>query len=194
MSSVSLEAHELVAGDRRKQYGDPRPLFNLIAKFWSPILKVNVTAKQVATCMVLLKLARETIRPKHDNRVDSCGYTNIMDELQSYDEYISKPDPQILPKRKVVYISGPMTGYPDWNYPAFHEAEDLLLQFGFEVLNPARSFGSDTSRPRKDYMRKAYEMVLKSDVVFLLPGWEDSEGAVKEVETALELDLDFMFS
>ena len=38
-----------------------------------------------------------------------------------------------------VYIAGPMTGLPDFNYPAFNAAAAKLRALGLEVLNPAEN-------------------------------------------------------
>jgi hypothetical protein len=37
----------------------------------------------------------------------------------------------------IIYISGPMTGYPDLNFPAFHLAASVLRSEGFTVISPA---------------------------------------------------------
>lgn len=36
-----------------------------------------------------------------------------------------------------VYVAGPMTGIPDFNYPAFNAVADQLRAQGYEVENPA---------------------------------------------------------
>ncbi len=43
------------------------------------------------------------------------------------------------PKDRVVYIAGPMTGLPDYNYPAFEKAERDLTARGYlrqNIINP----------------------------------------------------------
>ena len=42
---------------------------------------------------------------------------------------------------KVIYISGPITGMPDGNYKAFADAEELLEEQGFIVLNKCSECG-----------------------------------------------------
>lgn len=37
-----------------------------------------------------------------------------------------------------LYLVGQMTGIKDYNSPAFNEAERLLVEAGYEVLNPAK--------------------------------------------------------
>ena len=83
------------------------------------------------------------------------------------------------------YIAGPMTGLPGYNFDAFNEAEKQLRGEGYEVNNPAEHFGGNTDLPRSTYMKEAYKAVLKSDVVFVLPGWRESLGATDEVLIAL---------
>ena len=36
---------------------------------------------------------------------------------------------------KRIYIAGPMTGLPDFNYPAFNAAAARMRALGFEVEN-----------------------------------------------------------
>lgn len=44
-----------------------------------------------------------------------------------------------------VYIAGPMTGLPEYNFPAFHAAAKAWRDAGWEVLNPAEAFDGDTT-------------------------------------------------
>lgn len=95
-------------------------------------------------------------------------------------------DPLATGKReiKTVYIAGPMSGYEDCNYPAFHRAAEQLQQAGFEVMNPANAdkrveFGHYT-----DFLREDLRMLLDSDAVALLPNWFQSVGARNEVQVA----------
>lgn len=103
---------------------------------------------------------------------------------------ITEPNP-----RKVAYISGPMEGYPESNYPAFRRAEMILRKMGLEVLNPAVESDLDpdnpheTVAPRSHYLRRDIEWVLRSDVVVVLEGWEMSRGARLEVSVARNIDL-----
>lgn len=79
-----------------------------------------------------------------------------------------------------VYIAGPMTGKPDYNYPAFHEAAEKWRRAGWEVQNPAEHFGGDTTLQYEDYISQGLSRVPYCDVIALLPGWEESNGAVME--------------
>jgi len=90
-----------------------------------------------------------------------------------------------------LYIAGPMTGLPEFNYPAFFEAEQRLWKYGFLTLNPARQSKDDDadSRGWVDYMRLGITDVLAADGIAVLPGWETSRGARLEVHVAVELRL-----
>lgn len=91
-----------------------------------------------------------------------------------------------------LYVAGPMSGLPDYNYPAFVKAGAALLRAGYDVLNPVDS-EDDPARPEPTpwewYMRKALDMVLRADGVAVLPGWECSRGARLEVDLAHALRL-----
>jgi hypothetical protein len=94
----------------------------------------------------------------------------------------------------IVYIAGPMTGLPEFNYPAFHQAAAELRVRGFRVLNPADTERDNPTpgipQPWNWYMRRTLRMVIGSDAVCLLPGWQGSRGALLEVEVAEALGLD----
>jgi hypothetical protein len=86
-----------------------------------------------------------------------------------------------------IYISGPMTGHDDHNFPAFHAAAARFRQAGWEVANPAENFGGRTDLPREAYLRADMVMLAQCDTIAMLPGWEDSRGAKLEYTVAREL-------
>jgi hypothetical protein len=91
---------------------------------------------------------------------------------------------------RCIYIGGPMTGYPDLNFPAFHEAAARWRKASWEVVNPAENFGGRTDFPRALYIRADVLLLLQCSAVVFLPGWEHSQGAVLEFLLATELGLD----
>ena len=91
------------------------------------------------------------------------------------------------------YISGPMRGLPDFNYPLFNSVAKSLRDEGIHVLNPAENFDGDTSLGFSDYMYQDLTQLLDSDVVLMLPGWQDSEGARVEYMVAKSLGLTIHF-
>lgn len=93
---------------------------------------------------------------------------------------------------KRVYIAGPMRGIPSFNFPAFYAAEERLVALGWDVVNPARMDQTlDGFDPTKDpagaesfYMRRDLPAVALGDAIAMLPGWERSSGATKEIAVA----------
>lgn len=88
------------------------------------------------------------------------------------------------------YISGPMRGKPRHNADQFNAVERELKYCKLDgtafdrVINPSSNFGGDQSREPNEYMTVDLQQVLESDVVVLLPGWTESEGARREVQVA----------
>jgi len=76
------EAGRLINHDRNKDYGDAQRNFTDIADIWSVILNRPVTAKEVALCMIGVKMARLAKSPDHDDSwIDICGYSALGGEL-----------------------------------------------------------------------------------------------------------------
>lgn len=88
-----------------------------------------------------------------------------------------------------IYIAGPMSGRPEFNYPAFFRAAEALTAAGHEPINPARTEGRENCKTWLDYMRAALRDIADADSIATLDGWEHSRGAYLEVEIATQLDL-----
>jgi len=90
-----------------------------------------------------------------------------------------------------VYIAGPMTGLPEFNFPAFHKAAAAWRAAGWTVLNPAESFDGATDLPYKDYAAHDVGLIRTCDAIAMLPGWDgpNARGSVWEREIALLLGL-----
>lgn len=89
---------------------------------------------------------------------------------------------------KRIYIAGPMTGLPEFNFPAFHAAAAALRAAGFDAVNPAE-INSDTAMPWAECMRRDIPELLTCDTIAVLPGWENSNGATLEVFIAKALSM-----
>jgi hypothetical protein len=74
------------------------------------------------------------------------------------------------------YISGPMTGLPDFNREAFAQTAQRLRRLALDVTNPAE-VQLHQGATWKDYMRHDLAEMRKCKIVVMLRGWEASRGA-----------------
>lgn len=92
-----------------------------------------------------------------------------------------------------VYIAGPMTGLPDYNFPAFHEAAARIRAEGLRVVSPAELDEHDSvppgDRPWAWYLARDLKALLDCNAVAVLDGWRESRGARLEVHVASALGL-----
>lgn len=88
-----------------------------------------------------------------------------------------------------LYLAGPMTGLPGFNYDAFHGAARVLRDAGYEVVSPAEAGGDGLDRPWVEWMRLLIPQLVACDGVAQLDGWETSRGARLETCIAVELGM-----
>jgi hypothetical protein len=94
----------------------------------------------------------------------------------------------------VLYLSGPMTGKPEFNFPAFNAAAADLRARGFEVINPAElDAADDAPMAWEQYLRRDIKRLVDADRIARLPGWEHSRGAKLELHIATALGMSAMF-
>jgi hypothetical protein len=74
-----------------------------------------------------------------------------------------------------VYIAGPVTGTDDYKI-RFSEAEAQIRELGLEPVNPVAP-GLVEGASYKYYIDRGLKMLMESDVVLMLPGWTQSDGA-----------------
>lgn len=92
-----------------------------------------------------------------------------------------------MPRPSSVYLAGPMSGLPEFNYPAFTEAAAFLRSLGYKVFNPAENHGGRTDLDLIDYFREDLPQVMDAEGIAVLPGWQNSKGAQIEVMLATHL-------
>lgn len=88
----------------------------------------------------------------------------------------------------LIYVAGPMTGLPQFNYPAFRQASDQLAALGYIVEDPSTNV-NPTPGDYHGWLRAGLAQLIRCDAVALLPGWEASGGARLEVNVAATLGL-----
>lgn len=101
---------------------------------------------------------------------------------------------------KTYYLSGPMSGIPEFNYLAFEAAcQHLRGELGLTVVSPHNVQHNENgvvgSLPWTEYLRKDIQemLALGCNAIILLPGWSKSRGARLELQMALGLEMDVFF-
>lgn len=101
-------------------------------------------------------------------------------------------------KKKVIYVSGKITGTSDYA-TRFSAVEDKLIAEGYEVLNPVRE-GKRLERylePEKptwvQYMKYAIAAMMKADYIYMMSGWNQSKGAQLERFLARVLNYNIIY-
>jgi hypothetical protein len=108
------------------------------------------------------------------------------------------------PKRRC-YVAGPMRGYLNYNFDAFDAARDKLIKLGVTPISPAdidraegfdgqSEFDESTPKALRAVCRRDLEVILglkkeNGDFLVVLPGWEQSTGAMAEMAVAKWLGL-----
>lgn len=87
------------------------------------------------------------------------------------------------------YISGPMSGIADLNFPAFERCAKLMRRRGGCVFSPHEKGGEGESGEKawEKYLRADIEVMMKCNAIVLLDGWPKPRGAKLELSLALGL-------
>jgi len=97
-----------------------------------------------------------------------------------------------------VYISGKISGKPKTQYQReFSEAEKFLKSMGYYVVNPA----SDEYFDSHEFSNKSYREIIAIDIqvisicdtIYMLQGWEGSNGAIVENAFAKATGLTILY-
>lgn len=94
---------------------------------------------------------------------------------------------------KRIYISGPMTGMPEHNFPAFNAEAERLRALGYDIVNPV-DINPDAGTTWQECMRRDLQELLTCDTIALLPGWQKSSGAHLEMHVAHRVGMEIVIS
>lgn len=116
---------------------------------------------------------------------------------------------------KSIYIAGPMSGLPEFNFPAFFAAQRQLEAQGWKVWNPAAKDEEAKLDPEavkngdaaraiatgfnfRDAFSWDMMRIIEGTGIYMLKGWEKSPGARAEhaVATAMKThypDFEIMY-
>jgi nucleoside 2-deoxyribosyltransferase len=101
-----------------------------------------------------------------------------------------------MSKTTTVYLSGPMSGLPDNNFPTFHAAAHALRKIGYEVINPAEFTtdvnGLDSDAAWRKFMQEDIKALVDCQAIVMLPAWPESRGATLERNIAIGLSMRVM--
>lgn len=99
---------------------------------------------------------------------------------------------------KVVFVSGPYRGSNEWQIKKnIERAEAISLHFwkmGYAVICPHKNSAfMGGSVPDEIWLKGYIELLKRSDIVVMLPGWENSQGATQEYLVAKSLGKQVIF-
>jgi len=194
-----------------------KPIVKTVAFELEPTVKESLTVAVEPEPVIKESLTTEPNSPEiPDSSIDigelerceanekiAIGYT-VPNAYDSDAEPITEP----IQRKRVLYIAGPMRGIAWFNYPLFDRVAKELREAGNEVISPAdedrKHDGFDayanpshanpdacTFPKTMDFaktVRRCLDAVLRCDEIVLLPGWENSNGAVAELTLAMWLN------
>ena len=98
----------------------------------------------------------------------------------------------------VVYIAGPYRASTEWELVQnIRHAEHYAIKYwsaGYTVICPHKNtahFGG--SQPDEVWLEGTLEMLRRSDILVLIPGWEKSSGSKAERDEAMKLNKQIIY-
>ena len=99
-----------------------------------------------------------------------------------------------------IYLAGPIHGYPDFNFPAFHACAAKIRALGHEVFSPAEkgaekeiaddpSLQNSLSFRRKVFALDTDYICKEADAIAMMLSWQESTGATAERALARAIGL-----
>lgn len=93
-----------------------------------------------------------------------------------------------------IYISGPITSDPGYR-KRFQEAEDKLRMQGHDAVNPARVADIiRTDMTWDEWMSIDIGLLKVCEAIYMLPNWQSSRGANRELGFAMGAGMKIMYA
>lgn len=103
---------------------------------------------------------------------------------------------KVTKENAYAFISGPMTGYDNFNFKHFNDVSSKLTELGIRHVNPVsicKKYKKEDVLNNKDIFNKMVEeqqvAQKECNMLVLLKGWENSTGVRLELNTAIELGM-----
>jgi len=101
-------------------------------------------------------------------------------------------------KLKLVYIAGPYKAdTPRGIVENIQKAEAVAIKYwkaGYAVICPHKNSALfDGIIPDDEWVKRDLEILFRCDVVVMMQGWKDSEGAKKEHDFALQNGIEIIY-
>jgi len=87
------------------------------------------------------------------------------------------------------YLAGPMSGFPEHNFPLFHAETARLRALGYDIVNPAEINTDAVAPDWAECLKRDIPQLCTCDGVIVLEGWSKSRGASLEVHIARQLGM-----
>ena len=108
-----------------------------------------------------------------------------------------------MPEVKLnIYIAGPMRGHPDLNRRSFHDAESYLNSKNIYITHNPAKWDEELDISIEDLygkaelskaLRRDLDAIFECDCMFMLRGWEKSDGAKLEHGLATMIGLTIIY-
>lgn len=118
------------------------------------------------------------------------GYTRADIEETLLDAF---GGPVAMPQPVRYYISGPMAGYQDHNFPFFERVKREMLRQGLDILSPHDIDHAAETVTREQFLATdLIHMIQQCDGIIMAGNWLDSWGAGFELNVAAKLGFDIL--
>lgn len=98
-----------------------------------------------------------------------------------------------MDKRTRIYISGGITGLPDY-MGRFEKVEKRLTEQGYAVINPAKINAKlPTDTEYEAYMHVSFALIDTADVIYMMNHWQNSRGAKREKAYAESKEMKILY-